>query len=183
MTKLNSHMFEEVYQDLRIDLDNLGCVMLDIEPVKGIEIKEDWLYYTQDKKKFWINGFVSNKIAHLTLLYGLLDSGLNWEKHIKSVLADWKIDSVEIESVGFFNSPYKNEPYYCIVGHVKVTDSLMEGHQRLELLPHINTFTGYKPHITLAYVKKDELIRENVIAMFKNMVGVKLSVKQLNLGK
>ena len=183
MNQLNSHLFEPVYKALKINLDTLGCIMLDVFPVKGIEIKEDWLYYTKDKKKFWIDGFTFNKIAHLTLLYGLLKSGQTWKKYVKAVLKGWEMDTIEIENIGYFNSPYKDEPYYCIVAHVKVTDLLMEGHQRLEFLPHINTFSGYKPHITLAYVKKDEKIRDSVIAMFNNMVGYKLPIKGLNYGK
>lgn len=182
MKRLNSYMFEDVYKGLQIDLDELGCIMLNVEPVRGINIDKDWLYYTKDTKKFWIDGYVFDKVAHLTLLYGLLDSGHNWEKHVETVLKEWKMDTVEVESIGYFDSPYKEEEYYCIVAHIKVTDELMEGHQRLEFLPHINTFNGYKPHVTLAYVKKDEQIRDSVIAMFNNMIGYKLPVKSLNLG-
>ena len=181
--QLNSHNFEGVYKTLNINLDTLGCIMLDIEPIKGIEVKEEWLYYAKDKKKFWIDGFVFNKIAHLTLLYGLLESGLKNKKLVDIVLNGWKLENVEIESIGYFDSPYKDEPYYCIVAHIRVNDKLLEGHQRLEFLPHINTFTDYKPHITLAYVKKDDLVRENIISMFKNMIGYKLLVKKLNYGK
>ncbi len=183
MKQLNSHLFKSVYEGLKINLDTLGCIMLDVEPVRGIEIKEDWLYYAKDKKKFWIDGFTFNKIAHLTLLYGLLESGVKWKNYVDAVLKDWKIDSVEVASIGYFNSPYKDELYYCIIAHIGVTDNLMEGHQRLEFLPHINTFNGYSPHITLAYVKKNDQIRDSVIAMFKNMIGYKLPIKNLNYGK
>ena len=34
MTKqLNSHQFEQVYKDLGIDLDELGCIMADVVPL------------------------------------------------------------------------------------------------------------------------------------------------------
>lgn len=74
----------------------------------------------------------------------------------------------------------KNDPYYCVVAHIKVTQELMEGHERLEFLPHINTFNGYKPHVTIAYVKKDEVLRDGVIALFKGIVGKKLRVESIN---
>ena len=184
MKQLNSHLFESVYEELKINLDTLGCIMLDVEPVKGISISEQHLQYAKDKKKFWIDGFTFNKIAHhLTLLYGLLESGVKWKKYVDEVLKGWKMDTVEIESIGCFDSPYKDEPYYCIVAHIKTTPELMEGHQRLEFLPHINTFAGYKPHITLAYITKDEVVKENTMAMFKNMIGYKLPIKAINYGK
>ena len=181
--QLNSHMFEAVYKGLKINLDTLGCIMLDIEP-KNIHIPSlGWLYYAKDKKKFWIDGYVFNKVAHLTLLYGLLDSGKKWEKHIKEVLKGWEFNTVVVESIGYFDSPYKDEPYYCIVAHIKVTEPLLEGHQRLEFLPHINTFNGYKPHITLAYVKKKGYIKDDVIRIFSSLIGKRLKVKSLNYGK
>ena len=183
MTELNSHLFEDIYKELNINLDKFGCIMLDIEPIQGIEIKEKWLYYAKDKDKFWIDGFTFKKIAHLTLLYGLLENGLKWKKYVKQVLDGWELPNVVIEKIGYFDSPYKDEPYYCIVAHVKVTNKLLEGHQRLEFLPHVNTFTGYKPHITLAYIKKDELIRDSIIKLFENMVNYKLPVKEINFGK
>jgi len=34
--QLNSHLFEEVYKDLKINLNTLGCVMLDLEPLNSM---------------------------------------------------------------------------------------------------------------------------------------------------
>jgi hypothetical protein len=77
---------------------------------------------------------------------------------------------VEIDHVSYFDSPYPDEPYYCIVAHIKVTPELLEGHQRLEFLPHINTFAGYKPHMTVAYIRKDqgEGYRDSLIQHLNN---------------
>ena len=184
MTQLNSHQFEEVYKILGINLDTLGCIMLDIKPIEATFIDDNILYYAKDKKKFWINGYVFNKTAHLTLLYGLLESGLKQKKLIDVVLNGWRMDSIEVEAISSFDSPYKDEPYYCIVAKVKTTDNLLEGHRRLEFLPHINTFTGYKPHLTLAYIKKDLRKRGEIIADFYSLlVAKKLEVKGINYGK
>lgn len=184
MKQLNSHQFEKVYKTLGINLDTLGCIMLDIKPVKATFIDDDILYYAKDKTRFWIDGYVFNKIAHLTLLYGLLESGLKQKKLVDKVLSDWEIKQIEIENIEFFDSPYKDEPYYCIVAKIKVTDDILEGHQRLEFLPHINTFTGYKPHITLVYIKKNPKVKEEVIRDFNSLlVGKKLKVKGINYGK
>ena len=181
MKQLNSHLFEDVYKKLGIDLDELGCIMLDVEPIKPM-LKEKDLYFTQDKKKFWINGWVASKTPHITLLYGLLESGKNYEKYIEAVLKDWKMDSVEVNHVGYFDSPYQDEAYYCIVAHLKITKELLEGHQRLEFLPHINTFTGYLAHFTIAYIRKNENLRDGLISKLNtSLVGKKLNIKNINL--
>jgi 2'-5' RNA ligase len=170
------------YKNLNIDIDKLDCVMLELEPLKNMyNILEEngadcALYHTQNKDRFWINGWVANKTPHITLLYGLLK---NSKDYIDDVLIDWKLKEVEIESIGYFNSPYKDEPYYCIIAHIKKTEKLLEGHQRLEFLPHINTFMGYKPHMTICYLNKNqgEDYRDRMIKDFNNIwAGKKLKV-------
>ena len=188
--QLNSHDFEQVYKDLNINLDKLGCIMLDIEPLENMySIELDGassaLYYAKNKDRFWINGWVVGKVAHVTLLYGLLEGGNAWKKHVDAVLSGWDLPEVEIEKVGYFESPYADEPYSCIVAHIRITDKLMEGHQRLELLPHINTFTGYSAHMTICYLDKaqGEGYRDRMIEHFNELwAGKKLKVKGLNYG-
>jgi 2'-5' RNA ligase len=191
MKQLNSHDFQEVYNQMGISLDTLGCVMLDLEKIDTM-ISRDFeqgifdykLYFTKNPDRKWIKGWVSGEVPHITLLYGLLDNAHNWEKPINTVLADWKMDTVEIDHIDYFDSPYSDEEYYCVIAHIKVTPELMEGHQRLEFLPHINTFTGYKPHMTVCYIKKDEKMRDELIAeLNKELAGKSLKVKQgINLG-
>lgn len=193
MKQLKSHDFPEVYKWLGINLNTLGIVMLDVEPIiithwigqDGVSayLQDFPLYYAKNKERFWIDGLVLDK-GHVTLLYGLLEQGKNYEPHIKKVLEGWEMDSVEIESFGYFESPYPDEEYYCIVAHIKVTPELMEGHQRLEFLPHINTFAGYKPHMTVAYIQKNADTRDQFIAdLTKEFVGKKLKIKEdFNLG-
>ena len=183
MRELNSHMFQEVYNNLGINLSTLGCVMLDTELIE-LAIPKDYLYYSKNQDRFWIDGLVCDKKAHVTLLYGLLTSAQNLKPHITKVLDDWLYDTIEIEDIGYFDSPYKDEDYYCIIAHIKKTDNLLEGHKRLEFLPHINTFSGYRPHLTLCYIKKDVQIRDNIIKQLKDsLINKTLKVTNLNLGK
>lgn len=183
--QLNTSQFKEIYPKLGIDINKLGCVMLDIEqePFENL-FEENELHYAKDKKKFWwINGFVAGKTPHITLLYGLLKSGKAYEKYIKRVLKDWKLKTVTVEEVSFFDTTFASEPYYCIIAKVKVTDVLLEGHERLQFLPHIDTFTGYKPHITIAYIKKDDKIKKRAIRDYTELLeGKKLKITGLNLG-
>jgi hypothetical protein len=179
----NSHDFLPLYKDMDINIDRLGCVMLDLEAdIPEFPNKGD-LYYTKDEKKFWIKGFVAGKNPHVTLLYGLLKPAKEWKEYIDLVLKDWKLDTVRIKDIGFFESNIKDEPYYCIVAHIDVTPKLLEGHYRLELLPHINTFPAYKAHFTLAYVKKDNAIREATIAFYNSKLrGKEFKIAKVNYG-
>jgi hypothetical protein len=188
MKQLNAHMFEPVYKKLKINLDELGCVMVDIDPLKEMidwkEKYQDVLYTSQNKNRPWIAGWIADQVAHITLLYGLLDNAHNWEKEIEQVLEEWELTSVQIDHVGFFESPYPADPYYCIVAHIKVSDALMEGHSRMEFLPHINTFTGFLPHMTIAYIQKDEQVRNKMVKELNEAwAGKKLYPKKgINLG-
>lgn len=189
-TQLSAHQFKEVYEWLGINLSKLGCLMLDTEPVKTeyFEMMQDGItayfpeYKAVNKERFWIDGYVGDK-PHLTLLYGLMVGAGQLKSHIEKVLDGWKMETVKIADVGYFESPYADEPYYCIVAHIEVTDILLEGHRRLEFLPHINTFTGYKPHVTIAYIIKDEGVRDRFIAHLKSeLVGKELKIISLNYG-
>lgn len=186
MKEVNANQFRPMYAELNVNLDKLGCIMLDVDgSLITNELEENELFYTANKDRFWINGFVAGKTPHVTLLYGLLQSGnTTYRKYVDEVLRGWSIDEIEIDHIGFFESPYADEPYYCVVAHVKITDNLRSGHNRLQLLPHINTFPDYKAHITLAYVKKDEAIKDKTIAQYSTMLaGKKLKVTTLNYGK
>lgn len=181
---LSANDFPHVYASLGINVNKLGVVMADTEPIDVLELVtkgEDDLYRSADKEKFWIRGDVASTGAHVTLLYGLLQHGTKLKAEINEVLRDWSLDTVTIEKLGIFDSPYDDEPYKCIVAHIKVTPELLEGHARLELLPHINTFLKYRPHVTLAYVKEGaekRWLRE----LGNGLIGKKLAVTQINLG-
>ena len=188
--QLSSHNFKEVYQWLGIDLNKLGCLMLDVKPLPNmysisLEGADVALYYAKNKDRFWVDGWVLDKTPHLTLLYGFPTEAKNYKPHIEAVLNGWEMKTVKIADIGYFESPYEDEPYYCLVAHLEVTDELLEGHQRLEFLPHINTFTGYKPHITIAYIDKTqgENYRNNLIEDFKKLwVGKEMEITGLNYG-
>lgn len=188
---MNAHKYKEIYEMLGINLSKLGCLMLDTEPIKieYYQIMQDGVtayfpeYKAKNKDRFWIDGYVADKVPHVTLFYGFLNEAGSYKKHIDILLQDWKMEEIEIESIGYFDSPYEDEDYYCVVAHVKKTDELIEGNNRMQFLPHITTFIGYKPHITIAYIIKDEAIRDDFIKhLEKELVGEKLKVTGLNYG-
>lgn len=181
---VSANDFPHVYAALGIDLNKLGAVMADTEPIPISELvtkPEPDLYHAANDDHFWVRGAVGETGAHVTILYGLLKHATKLKAEIHEVLGDWTLDDVEIEKVGVFQSPYADEPYECIVAHLKVTPQLLEGHARLELLPHVNTFLKYRPHVTLAYVKKGAAKRW-VRELNNALMGKKLAITQLNYG-
>lgn len=182
MAELNSHDFESVYKDLNVNIDKLGCVMLDLEPLKDMEspdeVVKDDLYFAKNKTRKWIDGWVVGKVPHITLLYGLMENAHKWKKHVDAVLKGWKLNEVEIDHIGFFETPYEDEPYYCIVAHIKLDKKLVEGNQRLQFLPHVNTYPDFKAHMTICYIKKSDSLRNELIKHFNNKwAGKKMKVK------
>lgn len=191
MTKqLSAHQFGNMYKGLGYDLGKLGCIMLDLEP-QSFKINESALYYAKDKSHYWIDGNVAGKTPHVTLLYGLLRSGDEMKRQVDTVLdlvdggkfPKYFPREVTIDKVDFFDSPYADEPYYCIVAHLKITPELQEAHDRLTFLPHINTFAGYKAHFTLAYIKKNETTRDALVkSLNEHYKGKTIKAKDINYG-
>lgn len=192
---VKAHDFPEVYKALDLNLSKLGCIMLDTEPIKidhwmspmnggATSYLQDLpLYKSPNPEHFWIDGYVADKTPHLTLLYGLLKSGTEYKEHVDRVLSGWNLSEVVIDHFGTFDSPYPDEPYHCVVAHIKVTPELMEGHERLGFLPHLNTFAGYKPHITIAYIDSSEGWKGTFINDLNHEYGGKtLKVTGINYG-
>lgn len=185
---LSAHQFKQVYEDLGYDLTKLGCIMLNTKPIHiGHLIDDADLYYTKNPDRFWIKGRVAEDKPHVTLLYGLIRSGRELRKHVDRVLdiaGDTKPEywprTVEIKDIGYFDSPYEDDPYYCIVAHLQITSQLRQAHDRLSFLPHIVTFPGYKAHITLAYIKKDPELRNKIIGKLTEELGHK-TIKTLDV--
>jgi 2'-5' RNA ligase len=152
-----------------IDVTELGVVMLKTEqlPIKKW-VPQDFAYVARNRKRHWIKGLDVG--SHLTLLYGLLGQAHSeYKEGVMEVLSGWAIpQQVEIEDIDTFDSPFIDEPYKCLAGRIRVTDQLLEGHQRLSLLPHINTYLEYKPHVTLGYVQAN-LVNEAIYAIEQHL--------------
>lgn len=188
--QINAHEYESIYTALGINLNTLGCVMKDIKPMAPDFIMQtmltlgDDVHLSDDPEKGWVNGLALADGPHITLLYGLLINAHEWQNHVEYLLEHWTMPTVTVESIGHFDSPFEDEPYYCIVAHIKLTAQLLDAHHRLEFLPHVNTYSSYKPHLTLAYVKKNEAVLERMTAYFKeHFEGKDLDCEPgLNLG-
>ncbi len=186
--QLSAYQFKSVYEDLGYDVGKLGCIMLDIDP-EDLEsrvndlLKPEEVYISPDATDH-TNGIVAGN-PHVTLLYGLLRSGPEMKKHVLQVLDDGNAcpATVRIDGVGYFDSHDVAKPYYSIVAHLVITPELLECNNRLKFLPHINTFTDYKAHMTLVYIKDDEAVRDQVLKSLSMILdGRVLPTKELNFG-
>lgn len=182
---INSNQYPDVYKALGINLGDLGCIMLEADsfPVTELVTKgKDDLYTSLNAERWWVDGAVAERVAHVTLLYGLIEHGQAWKPLVDIVLTGWTPPLLQVESIGAFDSPWDDEPYSCIVAHIKVTPELVEGFHRLEMLPHINTYPEYKPHMTLAYVKKEAKERW-LKELGSSFDGKKIAVNKINYGE
>jgi len=154
------HEFDWVMEGLSIDVNELGAVMLPVEPFelfgqgRSFHLDPEDLYASNDPSEGWVAGDVTGE-AHITLLYGLLKAGYNKEA-IDGVLKGWAAPMwLDPQKVSIFHT--EGKPYSAIVVEVEHT-LLRDAHARLSYLPHVNTFPEYKAHVTLAYVKAEKAL-------------------------
>lgn len=180
----SAYNYSDMYEELGIRIPDLGCIMADLEPIPVMDIMtgdEDDLYVSQHPDRTYILGDVGSQKAHLTLLYGLLKPGKEWKGYVDRLLEDIDLSTVTVDYVDMFDSPFEDEPYKCVVAHLKITPEIQKAHARLEYLPHINTFLDYKAHVTLAYVHEDAA---SYWAKWlnDNLAGNQLKVTGINYG-
>ena len=151
MAEITAYKYQDLLKTLGIEITDLGCVMLDVDPLDtSTIIPQEWRYRTDNPKLRWINDETG---THVTLKYGFLQNAHLIRNAIEEVLIGWWPENVSIKDIGYFPSSIPGEEYSCIIGHIEVAGSLAEAHARLSVLPHIDTHEKYRPHITLAYVK------------------------------
>lgn len=173
---------DDIHDELGIDDSKLGCIMLDVdklEILKYIDNGTDDL--VEAKSGEHLMGAVGEVEPHITLLFGLMESAHNYKDQIDKLYSEAVIESVVIEEVSYFDNPESDS--YPIIARVKLTPELLKAHNLMTKLPHANTFIDYKPHITLAYVKKDEVIRDRwVKSLADKYNNSEIKVLGLNYG-
>jgi phage portal protein BeeE/2'-5' RNA ligase len=178
--QISSRDYEDIYEDLNVDPASLGCIMLDVKKIdimKVVPDSSDDLVDVTDRHDHTM-GAVAEQEPHVTLLYGLLENGNVWKDKVDKLLDGWSIKTVKVTEVGYFNLPDS----YAIVAHIENTTDLQDGHDRLTLLPHINTFSEYRPHMTLAYIKKEADLGKWLTALNEKYAGTELKAQGINYG-
>lgn len=145
----NAHEFPHIYERLGINLNDLGCLMLNTEsPVRVLG--EAVPYVSPDPKKFWMKGLLDH--WHVTVRYGFLPEVR--ASDVKDVLASLDVpEELTISGVEVFPSPFSDEPYECLVARVE-DPRLVAMNKALSVLPNLNTYPEFKAHITIGYFDK-----------------------------
>lgn len=170
--------YPNLYKGTDVDPDELGCIMANLEPLKVLEMVDDSEADLVEKTKNDWSALPAEDEPHVTLLYGLLENGNKWKDKVDTVLDGWKLKGVKITEVGTFELPDS----IAVVAHIDKSPELIDGHERLTLLPHIQTFSEYLPHMTLAYIKKDADADKWVEALGKAYNGKTIKYTGLNYG-
>jgi 2'-5' RNA ligase len=183
---VTAYDFPQIYERVGMKLGKFGAIMLDVEPIDVQSIlgqDDDWFYYSDKTELKYVKGPVASIQAHCTLLYGLTpnsNAGVDQKLSVDELLTGLDLSSVTIESVGSFPPQY-NEPYACIVGHLKADENLVEANRRLRFLPHIDTFLEFKAHVTLAYVNDTDL-QDALPVLSDALTGSTLAAIGINYG-
>lgn len=177
--QISARDYPEIYEDLDIDFSNLGCIMLDVLPIEVLKHVEDADSDLVEEAIVDYSVVPGEDVSHMTLLFGLLENGNEWADKVDKLLEDWEPGDIKIDEVGFFELPDS----YAIIGHIKKTEAIIDGHERLTLLPHINTFSEYRPHVTLAYIKKEADVNKWVSSLDSIYKGYELTPSGINYGK
>lgn len=179
LNQISSRDFPDLYDGIDIDTEDLGCIMLDLEPMKVMDFMKGHENDLFENPKWEQGSLPAETVPHVTLLYGLLENGNVWKDKVDTLLNGWGIDSVKIDHVGYFDT----SDSYAVVAHLEKSPELVDAHERLTLLPHINTFSEYLPHMTLAYVKKKETnVAEWVNTLNKEYAGKTVKAVGINYG-
>lgn len=107
---------------------------------------------------------------HVTVLYGLNDK--DFEK-VKEKIKDFKQFNIRLGSI----SKFDNKEKYDVLKIDVIGDSIRKLNKKIKEIPHYSNYNEYKPHCTLAYVKKDScnsLLKNN---HFENTV---IKIKSVN---
>ncbi len=175
--QLASRDLPNLYDGIELDMDKLGCIMIDTEKIpvtQYVDVKHAGDIYYEGNH----SGIAGETEPHTTLLYGLMENGNVWKDKVDMVLDGWKMPTVTIKEVSYFDLGES----YCIVGLLEQTPELVDGHERLTLLPHVSTFSEYIPHISLVYINHDANPEDWVKPLAKKYNGQKVATKTINYG-
>jgi hypothetical protein len=125
-----------------------GCVMVDYKFENWSSLLDS--INTEDIYKVEGKNYGLQPRPHLTLLYGIHDTVT--DEQIQNCFQDTTEEDFKVKISGV--SLFENPEFDVVKLEVVKTPILEEVNKKLSELPNSNQFPEYKPHITIAYVKK-----------------------------
>lgn len=184
---------ESMLASIGVDVKTLGFVGITFDPLPvrealaqqswGVLITDnDYVYAPEGDYRTWVAGPVAEHGAHVTAKYGLLTPSYE-RKEIVNELIGWpRPIEVEVTDVEVFPSPYPDLQYGCLVARLG-GDDLIEMNAALSVLPHVDSFSTYKPHLTLAYMRPDVATYAGIPEALSWLLGNRLTVTGIDYGK
>ena len=129
-----------------------------INAIKDIQknIDKDKLYDGEDEPGWTENGL--QKLFHTTILFGVKD---NVKDEVKKVFDTHKPVHIETMGVEYFDT---NPDFDVVIVRCK-SEELTKIHNELkDTLENKDSYPNYKPHITIAYLKKGEKLDDTQIS-------------------
>lgn len=176
--------FPDLYEGLEIDTRAVtddkyrGCIMINTEKIPVTQFVKNADADLFEQTDYDQGAVPAETVPHATLLYGLLNNGNIWKDKVDTVLSGWEMPTVKIKEVSFFDLGDSK----AVIGLLEETSELLDANQRLSLLPHLNTFSEYHPHVTLAYITQEADVDKWVKTLGKKYNGQVIATKGINYG-
>lgn len=144
----DAHAYPDVFEDLGVNLSELGCLMLKTDNPLKEAIPDTEAYVSSDPNKWWVDGVLDH--WHVTVRYGFLPEVSR--VHVQKVIKGLSIpSSLHAGTFEVFGQP--DDPYECVV--LRIADERLAAmNAQLSVLPHINTYVEYRPHITVGFFNR-----------------------------
>jgi hypothetical protein len=187
---MTAHNHADLLASFGVNLNELGCVMLEVEPLpvgewltmSGYD-PDVWVSSPDGHPWSWVKGPVAEKGAHVTVKYGFLQKAYasQMQAAVHQLMADYEPGMVlRVGGIEIFPEPAVSElGYACIVA--RIDDSpLRAWNAALSMLPHVDTYAEYKPHLTLGYVQKH--LADDAAVMMRSYLPNYVTTTGLSLG-
>lgn len=136
------------------DEPRYGCVMM--EPSKFKDWEENHLNGINEKDVFrkpYDDSFGLEDEPHITVLYGIHEDKIDPSVVVDMMEQKMEPVTVTIDEIDIF----ENDDFDVVKYNVPVTEQLKEYRDMfMNAFENTQTFDGFHPHMTLAYVKKGE---------------------------
>lgn len=184
---------EQMLASIGVDVKTLGYVGLTFDPLAvreqldmqscGVRIIErDYVHAPAGDYRTWVAGPVAEKSAHVTAKYGLLTPAYEQQQIVNDLIGWPRAMTVDVVGIEVFPSPYDDLPYGCLVARLG-GDELREMNAALSVLPHVDSFAEYKPHLTLAYLRPEIATYAGIPEAQYWLQGKQLQVTGIDYGK